>query len=123
MDNLLNRQRIKPKRVLIVLNGAIGDVVRALPLLGRIRRGFPNAHLAWAVEPKSAPILTAHPWLDEIILYDRRNAPWSFFPFLKRIYDGHFDLAIDLQRHLKSGLIGLVSRAPDRLGFSAENTK
>jgi ADP-heptose:LPS heptosyltransferase len=123
LNHLTNNPPTAPKRILIVLNGAIGDVVRALPLLGRIRRGFPNAHIAWAVEPKSAPILKAHPWLDEIILYDRSRAPWSFLPFLKRVHDGRFDLTIDLQRHLKSGLIAMVSRAPDRIGFSAENTK
>jgi heptosyltransferase I len=123
MDNLLNRQRIKPERILIILNGAIGDVVRALPLLGRIRRGFPAAHLAWAIEPKSAPILDGHPWLDQTILYDRRRAPWSFAPFLKRVRDGRFDLAVDLQRHLKSGIISMVSGARERIGFSAQNAK
>jgi heptosyltransferase-1 len=112
-----------PKRILIVLNGAIGDVVRALPLLGRLRRGWPAAHIAWAIEPKSAPILDAHPWLDETILYDRRRAPWSFLPFLKRVRDARFDLAIDLQRHLKSGIISMVSGARERIGFSAQNTK
>jgi heptosyltransferase I len=127
MDNLPNSHAgsppATPKRILIILNGAIGDVVRALPLLNRIRRGFPEAHIAWAIEPKSAPILEGHPWLDEMILYDRRRAPWSFIPFLKRVNDGNFDLAIDLQRHLKSGIISMVSRARDRLGFSAVNTK
>ena len=127
MENLPNTRAgeppINPERILIVLNGAIGDVVRALPLLGRIRRGFPNAHIAWAIEPKSAPILEGHPWLDETILYDRRRAPWSFVPFLKRVHDGHFDLAIDLQRHLKSGIVAMVSGARDRFGFSKENTK
>ena len=48
-------------RVLIVLPGAIGDVVRALPLLGRIRHGRPEAHIAWVVEPPSAPLLAAAP--------------------------------------------------------------
>ncbi len=71
-----------PNRVLIILLGAIGDVVRALPLLGRMRRAWPQAHIAWAVEPKSSPIIEAHPWLDELIIYDRRHAPWSFLPFL-----------------------------------------
>jgi heptosyltransferase-1 len=127
MDNLPNRQAAgpptNPKRILIILNGAIGDVVRALPLLGRIRRGFPDAHLAWAIEPKSAPILENHPWLDQMILYDRRRAPWSFAPFLKRVRVGHFDLAIDLQRHLKSGIISMVSGARDRIGFNPQNTK
>ena len=127
MDNLPNSQAAgpptDPQRILLILNGAIGDVVRALPLLGRIRRGFPDAHIAWAIEPKSAPILQRHPWLDQTILYDRRHAPWSFAPFLKRVRDGRFDLAIDLQRHLKSGIISMVSGARDRIGFSAQNTK
>ena len=127
MDNLPNSPEAlpptNPRRILIILNGAIGDVVRALPLLGRIRRGFPDAHIAWAIEPKSAPILEGHPWLDETILYDRRRAPWTFAPFLRRVREGRFDLAIDLQRHLKSGIISIVSGAKDRLGFSAANTK
>ncbi|HLH75953.1 MAG TPA: glycosyltransferase family 9 protein [Candidatus Binataceae bacterium] len=112
-----------PRRVLIILMGAIGDVVRALPLLGRVRRTYPQAHIAWAVEPKSAPILRNHRWLDDLIIYDRAHAPWSFLPFLYRIGRDHFDLVIDLQRHFKSGLAGWVSRAPRRLGFAPTNTK
>lgn len=112
-----------PNRVLIILLGAIGDVVRALPLLGRIRRGWPNAHIAWAIEPKSSPIIEGHQWLDELIIYDRRHAPWSFVPFLQSVRRGRFDLVIDLQRHLKSGIIGIVSGARDRIGFAAANTK
>lgn len=114
---------VVPARVLIVLSGSIGDVVRALPLLGRIRAAWPEAHLAWAIEPKSAPILRNHPWLNELIIYDRRRAPWSFIPFLREIRRGRFDLAIDLQRHLKSGIIGRVSGAKDRVGFAPTNVK
>jgi heptosyltransferase-1 len=98
-------------------------VVRALPLLGRLRRSWPQAHIAWAVEPKSRPIVEGHPWLDELVVYDRRRAPWSFVPFLRRVHAGRFDLVIDLQRHLKSGIIGMVSGARDRIGFAAANTK
>ena len=112
-----------PRRVLIVLHGAIGDVVRALPLLGRMRRAWPDAHIAWAVEPKSSPILERHPWLNELIVYDRRRAPWSFAPFLRKVRAGKFDLVVDLQRHLKSGITSIVSGAGDRIGFSAANTK
>ncbi len=112
-----------PRRVLIILLGAIGDVVRALPLLGRIRNAWPAAHIAWAVEPKSSGLLEGHRWLDEAIVYDRAHAPWTFIPFLMRIRKGHFDLAIDLQRHLKSGLTSGFSGAAIRFGFAAPNTK
>ncbi len=112
-----------PRRVLIVLLGAIGDVVRALPLLLRIRNAWPDAHIAWAVEPKSSRLLDRHRWLDEVIVYDRTHAPWTFIGFLRRIRKGHFDLAIDLQRHLKSGITSRISGAANRFGFAAPNTK
>lgn len=111
-----------PRRVLIILLGAIGDVVRALPLLGRIRRGWPAAHVAWAVEPKSQAVLEGHPWLDELIIYNRR-APLSFLPFLVRVRAGHFDLTLDLQRHLKSGVVSITSGARVRVGFDRSNGK
>src|SRR5271165_5534557 len=100
-------QAVVPCSVLIVLLGAIGDVVRALPLLGRLRHAWPDAHIAWAVEPKSAPILKDHQWLDQLIVYDRHRAPLSFLSFLGQVRRGHFDLTLDLQRHLKSGLISM----------------
>ncbi len=112
-----------PRRVLIILLGAIGDVVRALPLLGRIRRAWPSAHIAWAVEPKSQAVLEGHPWLDELIVYNRRRAPFSFLPFLVRVRAGHFDLTLDLQRHLKSGVVSMASGARVRVGFDRSNGK
>jgi lipopolysaccharide heptosyltransferase I len=115
--------KLPPRRALIVLMGAIGDVVRALPLLGRMRRAWPAAHIAWAVEPKSAPILERHPWLDEIIVHDRSRAPFGFAPFLRSVRNGHFDLVLDLQRHLKSGVTSWASGASERVGFAPANTK
>lgn len=117
-----NAEGVAPRRILIVLLGSIGDVVRGLPLLGRLRRAYPQAHIAWAVEPKSAPVIKGHPWLDGMIIYNRR-APWSFPFFLYRVRAGRFDLVLDLQRHLKSGLVAWMSGTPDRIGFSSANTK
>jgi lipopolysaccharide heptosyltransferase I len=112
-----------PRRVLIVLMGSIGDVVRALPLLGRLRRGWPLAHIAWAVEPKSAPVLEGHPWLDATIVFERGRAIGSAIPFLRGIRARRFDLVLDMQRILKSGVVAWASGAPDRIGFHPANTK
>jgi lipopolysaccharide heptosyltransferase II len=112
-----------PQRILVILLGAIGDVTRALPLLSRLRRAYPQAHIAWAVEPAAAALLDYHPALDEILLYQRSRGSQTFLPFLRTVRDHHFDLVLDLQRHLKSGLVSLWSRAPVRLGFHRSNTK
>ncbi len=94
-----------PKNILIVLHGSIGDVTRALPLANLIRRGFPKATLSWTVEPPSFPLVENYPGLDEVILFDRRRWWSTFGPFLRKIRSKRFDLVLDLQRHLKSGVL------------------
>ena len=47
----MSEPRVVADRILIVLLGAIGDVTRALPLLTRLRLAYPEAEIAWAVEP------------------------------------------------------------------------
>src|SRR3989338_3435217 len=112
-----------PNKILIVLHGSIGDVVRAFPLANLIRRHYPQALLAWSVEPLVFPLVENHPAVDEVILFDRRRLWKSIFGFLGRIRAGKFDLVLDLQRHLKSGLISWWSRAPYRLGFHRLDAK
>ena len=108
---------LNPKKILVVLHGSIGDVTRALPLANLIRRGFPKATLAWAIEPPSLPLVEHHSAVDEVILFDRSRWWNQVGPFLRKIRAGHFDLVLDLQRHLKSGIVSRWSGAPQRLGF------
>ncbi len=110
--------RFNPKKILIVLHGSIGDVTRALPLADLIRAGFPDAHLAWSVEPPSLPLVERCAAVQEIILFDRRRWWSEWLPFLRRVRAQHFDLVLDLQRHFKSGVITRWSGAPHRLGFN-----
>ncbi len=114
---------LDPKRILIVLLGAIGDVIRALPVLGRLRQSYPEAYIAWAVEPVVTPLLVNHPALNEVIVYQRNRGLLAFFPFLWAVRQRRFDLVLDLQRHFKSGLVSFCSRAPVRLGFHRRNAK
>jgi ADP-heptose:LPS heptosyltransferase len=113
--------RIPAGRILIVLLGAIGDVTRALPLLQRLRRGYPHAHLTWAVEPAAAPLLMHHPALDELLIFDRPAGAPAFIEFLLRVRAQRPDVTLDLQRHLKSGIVSRFSGAPVRLGFHRRN--
>src|SRR3990167_8448016 len=92
-------------KILIVMHGSIGDVTRALPLANLIRRRYPNARLSWSIESAAFPLVENNPAVDNVILLDRSRWWRSLAPFLKRIRSGRFDLVLDLQRLLKSGLI------------------
>ena len=120
---MLPLPKIDARRILLVLHGSIGDVTRALPLAGLLRAGYPNAFIAWSVEPASAPLLEGNPAIDEVILFDRRHWWKSVIGFLRQIHRRKFDLVLDLQRHLKSGVISRCSGAPHRLGFHRGDAK
>lgn len=112
---------VPAERILIVLLGAIGDVTLALPLLTRLRHGYPRARITWAVEPAAAPLLQQHPALDEILLFDRPRGVAAFGRLLRQVRALRPELTLDLQRHLKSGIISRASGAPVRLGFHRRN--
>jgi len=106
-----------PQRILIVKPSAIGDVVHTLPVLNLLRTRYPSAHIAWLVTPTCGGILAGHPQLDEIIPFERKkwSRAWSLMQTLRR---GKFDLVLDLQGLLRSGLFTWASGAPVRVGFA-----
>ena len=112
-----------PQNILIILHGSIGDVTRALPLANLIRRRYPKARLVWSVEPAAFPLVEHHPALNDVILFDRSRWWKTLGPFVRRIRSERFELVIDLQRLLKSGLISWWSGAPYRLGFHRTDAK
>ncbi|MGH7847588.1 MAG: glycosyltransferase family 9 protein [Candidatus Binatia bacterium] len=115
--------RLDPHRILIVLHGSVGDVARALPVANHLRDAYPNATIAWAIEPAAFPLVEHHPAVDETIVFDRGNWQKSVGPFLRQIRRAKFDLVLDLQRLLKSGFISWWSGAPYRLGFHRQDAK
>jgi lipopolysaccharide heptosyltransferase II len=109
--------------VLIVLHGSIGDVVRGIPLANLLKRHRPALKVAWSVEPPAAPLLQAHPAIDDVITFDRYHWARVGVGYLKDLSKRKFDLVLDLQRHFKSGLIGWCTRAPVRVGFGRSDAK
>ena len=110
-------------RVLIVLPGALGDVLRALPLLGRLRRAHPDAILGWLVEPLSAPLLESHPWLDRLHRFERTGGARAFLAVAREARAAGYDVALDLGRGLKSATLAVLSGAPRRIGFARADAR
>ena len=110
-------------RILIVLPGALGDVIRGLPLLGRLRRRHPDATIGWLVEPLSAPILTGHPWLDRVHRFERTRGVAGYLAVARDVRAAGYDVALDLGRSAKSAVLAALSRAPRRIGFARQDAR
>lgn len=118
-------------RILIIRLSAIGDVVMASPLAAALRRRYPQAHIAWLVQPEAAGLLTANPAVDEVIPWPRgvwaglwRQRRWwalarAVRGFVRELRERRFDWALDAQGLLKSGLWAWASQAPVRIGVGS----
>ncbi len=128
----VTRITLKSVRLLIVKLGAIGDIVHTLPTLAFIRDAFPDAEISWVAERRSAEILRGNKLIDTLIEVDTR-ALRGGKPAEKRLTGAtrqvkelrqhDFDLAIDFQGLLKSGMIAKLSGAKKRWGFSRESLR
>ena len=104
------------QRILIVKPSSLGDIIHALPTVARIRRGFPQAHIAWLVSDAFLPLLRQCPVIDSLIPFarhDHRQLPG----LCRQLRGGRFDMVVDLQGLFRSGLFTGVTGAPRRIGL------
>jgi lipopolysaccharide heptosyltransferase I len=115
---------LRPRAVCLIKPSALGDIVNALPVLSALRKRWPEAWIAWVVNRSFQGLLDGHPLLDEVICYDRRGfkpTPTGLArltTFLYQLGQRGFDLTIDLQGLLRSGVMALATGARVRVGLA-----
>ena len=109
--------------ILIILMGSLGDVARGLGLVSHIKAQRPESRISWLVEPKCADLVGLHPQIDHVIEFKRKRSVAAMWDLYQELQTEHFDITLDLQRHLKSGFFSRLSRAKRRIGFHRRNAK
>ena len=123
--------RSDPRSILIVKLSAIGDVVHTLPLLEVLRKNHPGARIDWLVEEEAARIIEGHKDIDRVIVSHRKS--WQrtlrrvgrraesireILRFLRELRSREYDLVIDIQGLLKSGVLTGLSKGRRKIGFT-----
>ena len=107
-------------KILLVRLRLIGDVVFTTPLIGALRRQFPDAHLTYVVEPLAAPVLRGNPQIDNLIVLERPRGLARIrtdIAMARRLHRERFDLAIDLHGGPRSAWLTWASGARRRIGY------
>jgi heptosyltransferase-1 len=126
---------VKPQgfqRILIVKLSALGDVAHALPAIDYLGRAVPGAKIDWVVDRRFAGLLEGNPGLRRVVQLDlkRWKREWSTTEArreasaaVKRLREGMYDVAFDLQGNAKSGVVTRLSGAPLRYGFDRDGAR
>ncbi len=113
-------------RFLVIRLSSIGDIVHALPAVSALGESFPQAEIAWVVEPRYAGLLRGNPFVHEVLEVDtlawrQRLASARTWAEMKKalgkLRHRCWDVAIDFQGLVKTGLIAGLSGAPRRIGL------
>lgn len=114
-------------RILIVKISAMGDVLHALPVLDYLEQASPGCEIDWVVEEAFADLLSGNPLISQ--LHTVRFKKWKRKPFSRDtiheilnvrrgLVQRAYDLVIDIQGNIKSGMVAWVSGCSHRIGFS-----
>ena len=116
-----------PRSILLVRLTARGDVVFSSPVVRALRRTFPEARISWLGEAHTKDLIECHPELHRVFSWERER--WKkllkrgrlvslareVIRFIGALRAERFDLSIDMQGLLRSGLVTLLSGAPTRI--------
>jgi heptosyltransferase I len=116
-----------PKKILIIRLSSLGDIIHAFPAFNSLRTTYPDAQIDWLVEKRMAFLLDAVKGINnifEVNLSWIKNNYFSIQPWVQlgnviaKLRKQRYDLSLDFQGLLKTGLLSYFSGAEDRFGFS-----
>ncbi len=117
-------------KIIIIKLSAIGDVVQTLPALEALKKAYPDSDVTWVVEEAAAGILEGNPLINHLLV-SRRKA-WhrmirnpltvargfgNVIRFIRELRGTRYDIAIDFQGLLKSGILIGLTKAARKIGF------
>ena len=112
----------RPLKILILKPSSLGDVVQALPVLRAIKRHWARSEVYWWIDRNLAPLLTEDPDLAGVIPFGRRSwatlSNWiALWGCLRWVREQRFDLVIDLQCLMRSGIFAWLANGKLTIGL------
>ncbi len=113
-------------KILIIKPSSLGDVIHSLPFLKAIKNTFHDADIEWVISKNLKEILEGNPLINRLIVFDKDS--WTKIGNLSKtvkeaigliniLKSGHYDMVVDLQGLLRSGLITFFTSSPLKVGF------
>lgn len=107
------------QRFLVIQTAFIGDVILCTPVLSELKRLYPAAEIDVVVRKGNESLLTGHPSINELIIWNKKEAKYSSLrKVIKTVRAKTYDEVINLQRFHSAGLICMFARSKSKVGFT-----
>ncbi|MDQ2800231.1 MAG: glycosyltransferase family 9 protein [Armatimonadota bacterium] len=104
-------------RLLIVKTSSIGDVIHALPVVQAIKAARPGLTLGWVVRRRCADVLRGNPDIDHLYVTENKPSLGELMRLRRELHTVQYQMALDMQGLLLSGVVTRLSGAPVRIGW------
>ena len=105
-------------KILIIQTAFIGDVILATPIIEKLYRFFPDSDIDVLVRKGNESLLTNHPHLRQVHVWDKKQSKYTnFYKLLATIRLEKYDLVVNVQRFLSTGVLSAFSGAKSIIGF------
>ena len=102
--------------LLVIKPSSLGDIVHALQVVQTLATERPDCRISWVVRERFATLVQAAPFVQEAIIFRRRDGWRAFGQLLRQLRQRQFDAVWDMQGLLRSGLMTAAVRAPQKWG-------
>lgn len=118
-------------RILILQTTRMGDVLQTTPLIRQVRLQYPDAHIAVMVRGMGKAIAERCPGVDEVLVHEEdtlfqhlraqdserlMKAYETAESHVRRIADGHYDLAYNVTHSIASAMLLKMAGVPEVVG-------
>jgi heptosyltransferase-2 len=108
------------KKFLVIQTAFIGDVILATAVLEHLHKHFPNAQISVLVRAGNESLFQGHPFIHRVYSWNKKSFKYrNLFRLIKTIRSEQFDGVINLQRHMASALVTVLSGAVKTSGFTS----
>ena len=109
---------MNPRSFLIIQTAFIGDVILATALIEKLHQFYPNANIDFLVRKGNETLLDNHPFLREVIVFDKKKKYRNLYELLGRIRRTNYDVVVNVQRFATTGFITVISGAKETIGYN-----
>ena len=107
------------KKILVIQQKMIGDVLTSSVLFEELRHAHPNAQLDYLINSHTFPVVENNPFIDDFIFFtkDAEQSKKELFKLAKQVRKRNYDVVIDVYSKLSSNLISLLSGAKTKISY------